>query len=210
MKLHKVRLRLLLALGLLSTLALVIGHRSVMAVNGFSNNQELTLPLTAPIANSGASFTVRGLEPSVRVDAQGTVYVSSIRGVPGGVDLHRYNAAVDGAPGSGGTYPFKYEGQPDNCGILNMSQGGCANNNLDPLGVGLGGGDVDIAVNQPTSGTPNLALVSLTIAPGVTGTHSTTRGDSFSAPNPGCCADSGRRPPVDRWHRRSNRVFELP
>src|SRR6184192_4170200 len=35
-KLHKVRLRLLLALGLLSTLALVIGHRSVMAVNGFS------------------------------------------------------------------------------------------------------------------------------------------------------------------------------
>ena len=184
MKLHKVRLRLLLALGLLSTLALVIGHRSVMAVNGFSNNQELALPLTAPIANSGASFTVRGLEPSVRVDAQGTVYVSSIRGVPGGVDLHRYYAAVDGAPGSGGTYPFKYEGQPDNCGILNMSQGGCANNNLDPLGVGLGGGDVDIAVNQPTSGTPNLALVSLTIAPGVTGTHSTTRGDSFSTPNP--------------------------
>src|SRR5438034_11246818 len=59
--------------------------------------------------------------------------------------LHRYYAAVDGAPGSGGTYPFKYEGQPDNCGILNMSQGGCANNNLDPLGVGLGGGDVDIA-----------------------------------------------------------------
>jgi len=183
-KLHKVRLRLLLALSLLSTLALVIGHRSVMAVNGFSNNQELTLPLTAPIANSGASFTVRGLEPSVRVDAQGTVYVSSIRGVPGGVDLHRYYAAVDGAPGSGGTYPFKYEGQPDNCGILNMSQGGCANNNLDPLGVGLGGGDVDIAVNQPTSGTPNLALVSLTIAPGVTGTHSIKRGDSFSTPNP--------------------------
>src|SRR5437773_656078 len=103
-KLHKVRLRLLLALGLLSTLALVIGHRSVMAVNGFSNNQELALPLTAPIANSGVSFTVRGLEPSVRVDAQGTVYVSSIRGVPGGVDLHRYYAAVDGAPGSGGTY----------------------------------------------------------------------------------------------------------
>src|SRR5438552_3059776 len=143
-KLHKVRLRLLLALGLLSTLALVIGHRSVMAVNGFSNNQELALPLTAPIANSGVSFIVLGLEPSVRVDAQGTVYVSSIRGVPGGVDLHRYYAAADGAPGSGGTYPFKYEGQPDNCGIFNMSQGGCANNNLDPFGVGLGGGDVDI------------------------------------------------------------------
>jgi hypothetical protein len=48
----------------------------------------------------------------------------------------------------------------------------------------LGGGDVDIAVNYPTSGTPNLALVSLTLAPGITGTHSTTRGDSFSTPNP--------------------------
>src|SRR4029077_5641037 len=92
-KLHKVRLRLILALGLaclLSTLALIIDHGSVLAVNGFSDNQELPLPLLAPIANSGASFIVRGLEPSVRVDSQGTVYVSSIRGVPTGVDLHRY------------------------------------------------------------------------------------------------------------------------
>jgi len=186
-KLHKVPLRLILALGLaclLGTLALVIDHVSVLAVNGFSDNQELPLPLTAPIANSGVSFIVRGLEPSVRVDAQGTVYVSSIRGVPTGVDLHRYNATADGPPGAGGTYPFKYEGQPDNCGIFNASQGGCANNSLDPFGLGLGGGDVDIAVNYPTSGTPNLALVSLTLAPGVTGTHSTTRGDSFSTPNP--------------------------
>ena len=183
----KARLHFGLAFGLMclvGALALVIGHRSVLAINGFSNNQELPLPALAPIANSGVSFIVRGLEPSVRVDAQGTVYVSSIRGVPTGVDLHRYYAALDGLPGAGGTYPFKYEGQPDNCGIFNMSQGGCANNSLDPLGLGLGGGDVDIAVNYPTSGTPNLALVSLTLAPGVTGTHSTTRGDSFSTPNP--------------------------
>jgi len=171
-------------MGLVGALALVIGHRSVLAINGFSNNQELPLPPLAPIGPAPASFIVRGLEPSVRVDAQGTVYVSSIRGVPTGVDLHRYYAAIDGQPGAGGTYPFKYEGQPDNCGIFNMSQGGCANNNLDPLGLGLGGGDVDIAVNYPTTGTPNLALVSLTLAPGVTGAHSTTRGDSFSAPNP--------------------------
>jgi len=39
-------------------------------------------------------------------------------------------------------------------------------------------------VNYPLSGIPNLALTSLTLAPGVTGTHSTDRGDSFSAPNP--------------------------
>jgi hypothetical protein len=183
-KFHKVRLRLILALGLtclLGTFALVIDHRAVLAINGFSPNQELPLPFVAPIANSSVSFIVRGLEPSVRVDAQGTVYVSSIRGVPTGVDLHRYHALEDGPAGADGTYPFEYEGQPDNCGIL---ANGCANNSLDPLGVGLGGGDVDIAVNYPASGTPNLALVSLTLAPGVTGTHSTDRGDTFSAPNP--------------------------
>ncbi len=183
----KAQLRIGLALGLtylVGALALLVGYGSVGAINGFSDNQELPLPPLAPIANSGVSFIVRGLEPSVRVATDGTVYVSSIRGVPGGVDLHRYYAAVDGPSGAGGTYPFKYEGQPDNCGIFNASQGGCAKNSLDPLGVGLGGGDVDIAVNYPLSGIPNLALTSLTLAPGVTGTHSTDRGDSFSAPNP--------------------------
>src|SRR5258705_2655949 len=185
----KARLPFGLALGLtclvclVGALALLIGHGSVLAINGFSDNQELPLPLLAPIANSGVSFIVRGLEPSVRVAPDGTVYVSSIRGVPGGVDLHRYYAPVDGPSGAGGTYPFKYEGQPDNCGIFNASQGGCANNSLDPFGLGLGGGDVDVAVNYPTSGAPNLALVSLTLVPGVTGTHSTTRCDSFSTPN---------------------------
>jgi hypothetical protein len=173
-----------LALGLtclVGAFALLIGHGPVLAVNGFSTNQELPLPLLAPVGPVPLAFIVRGLEPSVRVDQQGTVYVSSIRGVPGGVDLHRYYAAVDGPANPDGTYPFKYEGQPDNCGIL---ANGCANNSLDPLGLGLGGGDVDIAANYPTTGTPNLALVSLTLAPGITGTHSTTRGASFSTPNP--------------------------
>src|SRR5712692_10533420 len=156
--------------------------RSTRAIiNGFSTNQELPLPALAPIGPAPVAFIVRGLEPSVRVAPDGAVYVSSIRGVPGGVDLHRYFATDDGPPAGDGTYPFKYEGQPDNCGIL---ANGCANNSLDPLGLGLGGGDVDIAVNYPTSGVPNLALVSLTLAPGVTGTHSTDRGDSFSTPNP--------------------------
>ncbi len=188
MKVQKARLRFALALGLtclVSALALLIGYGSVLAINNFSPNQELPLPLLAPITPPPAmvSFIVRGLEPSVRVDQQGTVYVSSIRGVPGGVDLHRWYQTADGAPNGDGTLPFKYEGQPDNCGIFASS--GCANNSLDPFGVGLGGGDVDIAVNYPPLPTdvPNLALVSLTLAPGITGTHSTTRGDSFSAPN---------------------------
>src|SRR5437879_11432056 len=129
-----------LALGLtclMGVLALLIGHGSVLAINGFSDNQELPLPLTAPIANSGVSFTVRGLEPSVRVDRQGTVYVSSIRGVPGGVDLHRYYAAADGHPGMGGAYPVKYECQPDNCGIVNAPKGGSANIHRAPYSLGL-------------------------------------------------------------------------
>jgi hypothetical protein len=51
-------------------------------------------------------------------------------------------------------------------------------------GLAEGGGDVDIAVNYPTSGVPNLALTSLTLAPGITATHSTDRGDNFTNPNP--------------------------
>jgi len=140
----------------------------------FSPNQELPLPLTA--GSLPVRFIVRGLEPSARVDPQGTVYVASIRGVPGGVDLHRYFAPVDGAPNPDGTYPFKYEGRPDGCGIFAF---GC-----DLIGVAEGGGDVDIAVNRPAAGVPNLALSSLTLAPGVTATHSVDRGDTFTNPNP--------------------------
>ena len=180
------RRRVLVVVAALVVSAVTFGPAPIpsSAVGNFSTNQELPLPLLAPIGPAPLAFIVRGLEPSTRVGPDGAVYVSSIRGVPGGVDLHRYYAPADGPSGPGGTYPFKYEGQPDNCGLFNAMQGGCANNALDPFGLGLGGGDVDIAVNFPTSGTPNLALVSLTLAPGVTATHSTTRGDSFSPPNP--------------------------
>src|SRR2546425_671339 len=185
MRIQKVRLRFGLAVGLtclLGTLALLVGHGSVLAINGFSTNQELPLPLLA--GQLPVRFIVRGLEPSVRVAPDGTVYVSSIRGVPGGVDLHRFYQPTDCPLNNcNDTYPFKYEGQPDDptngffaCGIF---ASGC---NL--IGIAEGGGDVDIAVNYPSTGVPNLALVSLTLAPGVTGTHSMDRGDSFSTPNP--------------------------
>jgi len=149
------------------------------AVSGFSTNQELPLPYLAPIGGPGGpvAFIVRGLEPSTRVAPDGTVYVATIRGVPGGVDLHRSYAPIDGAPNGDGTYQFKYEGQPDGCGIF---ADGCT-----LLGIAEGGGDVDIAVNYPTdASTPNLALSSLLLVPGITTTHSTDRGDSFSQPNP--------------------------
>src|SRR5438445_7603635 len=155
----------------------------------FSPNQSLCLPQLAPVPTglSPLAFIVQGVEPGDRVDPQGTAYVVSIRGVPGGVDLWRWSRKLDGAPNSNQTLPFKYEGQPDNCGIFSFTNGGCANNVGSPENLGLapGGGDADIAVNgaDPTTGIPNLPLTSLALVPGVTGTHSTDRGENFSTPN---------------------------
>src|SRR5712671_6614676 len=133
----------------------------------YTPNESLCLP-------SGAGQAV---EPSMIVDSQGTIYVESIRGVPGGLDLWRWYQAKDGAPNSNGTLPFKYEGQPD-CGIFVTTF--CTTSGLAP-----GGGDGDVAVNGPDSSnmnTPNLAVVSLTAAE-VTGSQSTNRADTFSTPN---------------------------
>src|SRR5690242_3398923 len=157
--------------------------------DGFSPNQSLCLPQLAPVPMglSPLAFIVKGLEPGDRVDSQGTIYVESIRGVPGGVDLWRWSQPIDGAPNANGTLPFKYEGQPDNCGIFGLNGGGCVNNVGSPtnLGVAPGGGDADIAVNSPdpnNSAIPNVAMTSLTLAPGVTATNSRNRGDTFFTP----------------------------
>jgi hypothetical protein len=138
----------------------------------FTPNESLCLPAAAG----------QGAEPSMIVDSQGTIYVESIRGVPGGLDLWRWNQTADGGPNANGTLPFKYEGQPD-CGIF-----------LTPFcmmsGLAPGGGDGDVATNAPDPSNPdtfnvdipNLAVVSLTAAE-VTASHSTDRADSFSLPN---------------------------
>src|SRR6266513_2806675 len=134
----------------------------------YTPNESLCLP-------AGAGQAV---EPSMTVDSQGTIYVESIRGVPGGLDLWRWYQTEDGGPNANGTLPFKYEGQPD-CGIFVTTF--CTASGLAP-----GGGDGDVAVNGPDSSnmnTPNLAVVSLTAAE-VTGSQSTNRADTFSTPNP--------------------------
>src|SRR5437899_8384959 len=134
----------------------------------YTPNESLCLP-------AGAGQAV---QPSMTVDSQGTIYVESIRGVPGGLDLWRWNKAADGGPNANGTLPFKYEGQPD-CGIFVTTF--CTTSGLAP-----GGGDGDIAVNSADPfnlNIPNLAVVSLTAAE-VTGSHSTNRADTFSTPNP--------------------------
>jgi len=134
----------------------------------YNPNESLCLP-------AGAGQAV---EPSMTVDSQGTIYVESIRGVPGGLDLWRWYKTADGRPNANGTLPFKYEGQPD-CGIFVTPF--CTASGLAP-----GGGDGDVAVNAPdpsNSNIPNVAVVSLTAAE-VTGSHSTNRADAFSTPNP--------------------------
>jgi hypothetical protein len=134
----------------------------------YTPNESLCLP-------AGAGQAV---EPSMTVDSQGTIYVESIRGVPGGLDLWRWYKTADGGPNADGTLPFKYEGQPD-CGMF-----------VTPFctasGVAPGGGDGDVAVNAPDPSNlniPNLAVVSLSAAE-VTGSHCTSRADAFSTPNP--------------------------
>src|SRR2546421_11399457 len=134
----------------------------------YTANESLCLP-------AGAGQAV---EPSMTVDSQGTIYVESIRGVPGGLDLWRWYKTADGGPNADGTLPFKYEGQPD-CGLFVTPF--CTASGLAP-----GGGDGDVAVNAPDPSNmniPNLAVVSLTAAE-VTGSNSTNRADAFSTPNP--------------------------
>src|SRR5467141_4555362 len=134
----------------------------------YTPNESLCLP-------AGAGQAV---EPSMTVDSQGDIYVQSIRGVPGGLDLWRWYKTADGGPNADGTLPFKYEGQPD-CGMFVTPF--CSSSGFAP-----GGGDGDVAVNNPdpsNSNTPNVAVVSLTAAE-VTGSHSTNRADQFSTPNP--------------------------
>jgi hypothetical protein len=134
----------------------------------YTSNESLCLP-------AGAGQAV---EPSMIVDSQGSIYVESIRGVPGGLDLWRWYRTADGGPNADGTLRFKYEGQPD-CGIFVTTF--CTTSGLAP-----GGGDGDIAVNLPDPSNmniPNLAVVSLAAAE-VTGSHSTNRADTFSTPDP--------------------------
>src|SRR5205085_6346909 len=125
----------------------------------YTPNQSLCLP-------AGAGQAV---EPSMVVDPQGTIYIESIRGVPGGLDLWRWYKTADGGPNANGTLPFKYEGQPD-CGMY-------VSDFCKMSGVAPGGGDGDVAVNAPDPSNmniPNLAVVSLTAAE-VTGSNSTNR-----------------------------------
>src|SRR5207248_9850825 len=65
----------------------------------FSPNQNLCLPQLAltPTGLSPLAVIVAGGQPTDRLDPQGSIYVVSIRGVPGGVDWWRWYSPDDGS-----------------------------------------------------------------------------------------------------------------
>src|SRR3954465_7563232 len=137
MKLRLAAVIAMVAIVMLSPLYLAAPVGAQAPTPAFSPNQELPLPLTA--GGLPVKFIVRALEPSIHADQDGTVYVSSIRGGPGGVDMHRWSPALEPPANADGTLPFKYLGQPDSCGLL-----AC-----DLVGVAEGGGDTEAAVGHP-------------------------------------------------------------
>ena len=137
-----------------------IAQRTATRIYGSAFGFSASTTMSAP----GSS---RDCEPSLRVDTKGNCYIGGIRGVPGGVDLWRFN--LD--PNSAGfdpemRHPF-YLGQPD----------AFADN--DTTGGRDGGGDIDIATSFPTSGVPVVTIVSLAAA-NISSAVSTNRGAHFT------------------------------
>jgi len=105
-----------------------------------------------PTGLSPLAFIVKGVEPGDRVDSQGTITsspsVAYLEASTSGAGINLLRARRKPTE----LWPFKYEGQPDNCGIFGSTRGGCVNNVGSPTNLGglaPGGGDADIAVNAP-------------------------------------------------------------
>jgi hypothetical protein len=126
-------------------------------------------------------FGVQDVEPSVRVDTLGNVFPGAIRGVPAGVDAWRVFAPYDSAH-------YEYLGQPDAPPIPGVGPG----HDEDP-GVGLGGGDIDIASSCET----NLLNVSSLMISTTNNFQSADQGHHFDATSPSSSTFTG----VDRqWY----------
>jgi len=76
----------------------------------------------------GPLFRVQDVEPEVRVDSDGRIFVAAIHGVPGGTDL--FEVASNGLS-------YQYRGEPDGLPLFT------ANTGLAP-----GGGDADLAIGS--------------------------------------------------------------
>ena len=126
-------------------------------------------------------FGVQDVEPSVRVDTLGNVFPGAIRGVPAGVDLWRVFPPYDSSH-------YEYLGQPDAPPVPGVGPG----HDEDP-GVGLGGGDIDLASSCET----NLLNVSSLMLSQTNNFQSADQGHHFDITTP----SSGPFSPVDRqWY----------
>src|SRR3954451_24015521 len=92
-----------------------------------SSNASFSKPLTLP-GPPDVAFNLQGIEPRVKTDALGNIYAAAIQGIPAGTDAWK---SADGGK------TFEYLGQPDGAQIIAASGG---------RGVGLGGGDEDLAL----------------------------------------------------------------
>src|SRR6266540_1771703 len=139
--------RVLTFLSLAGVLAALAGAASVRAAGGvaFGPVFQLNNPSNPFV------FGVQDVEPSVRTDGLGNVYVSAIRGVPAGVDAWRVRAPFTSSS-------YAYLGSPD--GLPKIPGGGPSGEDED-TGVATGGGDTDLVTNCSTN---LLNLNSLNIA----------------------------------------------
>ena len=92
-----------------------------------SGNFAFSKPLTLP-GPPDVAFNLQGIEPRVKTDALGNLYAAAIQGIPAGTDAWK---SMDG----GNTW--EYLGQPDGAQVAAASGG---------RGLGLGGGDEDLAI----------------------------------------------------------------
>jgi hypothetical protein len=96
----------------------------------FAAPQELIRP---PIpATPGVTLLDQDQEPEIKIDLWGTIYVTAIHGVPGGVDLWK-------STNDGGSFAFLGEpdGAQDKCNVAGTA----------PCTTGAGGGDDSIDVS---------------------------------------------------------------
>ncbi len=131
--------RLYASLALAAALAAFSSPPVAASTNSFTPNLRLV---------SGAQsllFRVKDVEPEIRVDTLGRIFVSAIHGVPGGTDLFE----IFPNTGSATAKPtFAYRGMPDGLPIFTPT-----------TGLAPGGGDTDLSIgsfNGAVSTTPSV------------------------------------------------------
>lgn len=105
-------------------------------------------------------FRPQDLEPEIRVDTSGRIFVSAIHGVPAGTDL--FQVAPSGAA-------FTYLGEPD----LPLANTACPSPSPEPCYpvLGLGGGDTDLAIGSFNSAPAGFPLTQSVCSPSASPSH---------------------------------------